>query len=118
MVKAPTKTETTASVMDAWSMMFAPQARMAEAMIGQNIEMLDFIKTRFERDKAMLGELAEASDPIEAAKLWQDFWSRLFTDYSVETTKLASHAGEIAETALRSATEEGAALMTMVAKKA
>ncbi|MBZ4022980.1 hypothetical protein CKO11_10970 [Rhodobacter sp. TJ_12] len=104
------------SVLDAWSMVFAPQARMAEAMLGQNIEMLDFLKARFERDKAMLGELARAKDPMEAAKLWQDFWSRMFTDYSVETTKLAAHAGEIAETALRSATEESAALMTMATK--
>lgn len=101
------------SVMDGWSLMFAPQARMAEAMIQQNIEMLDFIKARFERDRKMLEDLVKATDPAQAAKLWQDFWTRTFTDYSVETTKLAASAGEIAETALRSATEESAALMAM-----
>ncbi|MFD2175300.1 hypothetical protein [Rhodobacter lacus] len=111
-----TKTEGKPSVLDAWSMFFAPQARMAEAMLGQNIEMLDFLKARFERDKLMLADLAKVDDPAEAMRIWQDFWGRLFTDYSVETTKLAAHAGEIAETALRSATEEGAAMMSMAGK--
>lgn len=96
---------------DSWGMFFAPQARMAEAMIKQNIEMLDFLKARFERDRAMLEDLANAKDQTEAATLWQDFWQRMLTDYSVETNKLAATATEIAETALRSATEEGEALM-------
>lgn len=96
---------------DGWAMFFAPQARMAEAMIKQNIEMLDFLKARFERDRAMLEDLANAKDQAEAATLWQDFWQRMLTDYSVETNKLAATATEIAEQALRTATEEGEALM-------
>jgi len=99
--------------MDMWSMFFAPQARMAEAVLAQNIEMLEFLKTRFERDRAMLADLAKVSDPLVAGKMWQDFWTRMFTDYQTETTKMAAHAGEIAETALRSATEESAAMMSM-----
>lgn len=117
MAKTTTKQpEAKASVLDAWSMFFAPQARMAEAMLGQNIELLEFVKARFERDKAMLADLSRIDDPAEAMRIWQDFWGRMFTDYSVETTKLAAHAGEIAETALRSATEEGAAMMSMAGK--
>lgn len=102
--------------MDLWTPFFAPQARMAEAMIGLNIEMLDFLRARFERDRAMLADLANASDPAEAARMWQDFWGRMFIDYSAETTKLAATAGEIAETALRTATEEGAALLAKTGK--
>jgi hypothetical protein len=101
------------SAMDMWSMFYAPQARMAEAVLAQNIEMLDFLKARFERDRAMLADLAKATDPTEVGKMWQDFFARMFTDYSTETTQLAAHAGELAETARRSATEEGAAMAAM-----
>lgn len=96
---------------ESWTTLFAPQARMAEAMLKQNIEMLDFLKARFERDRAMLEDLANAKDQAQAATLWEDFWQRMLTDYSVETNKLAATATEIAETALRSATEESEALM-------
>lgn len=97
---------------DGWAMFFKPQARMAEAMIKQNIEMLEFLKARFERDRLMLEDLANAKDQTAAMGLWQDFWQRMLSDYSVETNKLAASATEIAEQAIRTASEEGAALMS------
>lgn len=100
-----------ASPFDTWEMFFAPQARMAEALIKHNIEMLEFLKTRFERDRALLDDLAKARSQAEAGQLWQEFWGRMLSDYSSETNKLAASASEIAETALRSASEEGAALV-------
>lgn len=108
---------TTPQPFEGWATFFAPQARMAEAMLKQNIEMLDFLKARFERDRAMLEDLANATDPADATALWQDFWQRMLTDYSVETNKLAASATEIAEQALRTATEEGEALMAKGKKK-
>ena len=97
--------------MDGWSMFFKPQAKMAEAMINQNIEMLEFLKTRFEKDRAMLETLSDAATPVEAMTLWQGFWQKMLTDYSAETNKLATSVSAIAEQAIRSASEEGAALM-------
>jgi hypothetical protein len=42
--------------------------------------------------------------------LWSEFLQRMMTDYSSETTRLAASATEIAEKAVRAATEEGASL--------
>lgn len=102
---------------DGVSMFVRPQARMAEALIKQNIETLDFLKTRFERDRAMLGELAAVEDATEAMSLWTTFWQRMLSDYATETNKLAASVTEIAEQALRSASEEGTALMAAVSPK-
>jgi len=99
--------------MDAWSMFVKPQAKMAEALINQNIEALEFLKERFEKDRAMLETLSEAATPTEAMSLWQGFWQRMLTDYSTETNKLAASVSAIAEQAIRSASEEGAALMNV-----
>ena len=103
-----------APALDGFSMFMRPQARMAEALLKQNIETLDFLKTRFERDRAMLADLAQIDDPAKAMDLWSSFWQRMMSDYSTETTKLAASVTEIAEQAVRTATEEGEALMTVV----
>ncbi|MBW0157208.1 phasin family protein [Sedimentimonas flavescens] len=99
------------------SMFLRPQARMAEALLKQNIETLDFLKTRFERDRSMLADLADAKDPNEAMALWTTFWQRMLSDYSTETNKLAASVTEIAEQAVRTATEEGNAIISATGKK-
>lgn len=103
--------------LDGWSTFIKPQAKMAEALIKQNIETLEFLKTRFEKDREVLESLSEAADATEAMGIWQGFWQRMLTDYSAETNKLATSATEIAEQAIRSATEEGAALMASAKDK-
>ncbi|AOZ69622.1 hypothetical protein LPB142_10090 [Rhodobacter xanthinilyticus] len=101
------------------AMFLRPQVRMAEALLKQNVEVLDFLKVRFERDRALMGELAKAADPQEAMAIWSGFWQGALGDYASETNKLAAAVTEIAEQAVRTATEEGAALtkvMTPVTK--
>lgn len=109
MLKAPSA--------DTWTMFMKPQARMAESMLKHNIEILEFLKARFERDREMLDELADAGSPAEAMAMWQGFWQKMLTDYSVETNKLAASATEIAEQAIRTATEEGAAMVSAAGGK-
>lgn len=90
--------------------MMSPQLKMMEALIAQNIEMLDFLKTRFERDQDMVGKLADEADPLKAMSLWGEFWQRAASDYATEMSKLATSMTGIAERAVRTATEEGEAI--------
>lgn len=66
------------------------QVRMMDAVLKQNIEALDFLKTRFEKDRAMLGELASAQDATAAAAVLTGFWQRLASDYMQEAGRLGS----------------------------
>ena len=89
------------------SQLMSPQLHLAEKLIAQNIEILDFLRTRFERDQEMVRELADQGDPLKAMTLWGEFWQRTLTDYSTEMAKLATSVSGIAEQAVRTATEEG-----------
>lgn len=66
------------------------QVRMMDAVLKQNIEALDFLKTRFEKDRAMLGELAQAQDAAAAGAVLTSFWQRLASDYMQEAGRLGS----------------------------
>ncbi|MBC2834162.1 phasin family protein [Paragemmobacter straminiformis] len=66
------------------------QVRMMDAVLKQNIEALDFLKTRFEKDRAMLGELAAAPDATAAGAVLSGFWQRLASDYMQEAGRLSS----------------------------
>ncbi|AWB47532.1 hypothetical protein HYN69_02535 [Gemmobacter aquarius] len=66
------------------------QVRMMDAVLRQNIEALDFLKTRFEKDRAMLGELAVAQDATAAGAVLTSFWQRLASDYMQEAGRLGS----------------------------
>ncbi|WP_417809258.1 phasin family protein [Thioclava sp.] len=100
------------------SQMMAPHLHMAEKLIAQNIEMLDFLKARFERDRQMLGKLTEQRDPMKAMNLWGEFWQCTMTDYSTQMTKLATSASGLAEQAVRAATEESEAITQAASGKA
>lgn len=98
-------------------LLMRPQARMAEALLRQNIEILGFVKDRMERDRALLAELSTLRDPAAALNLWSEFWQHALSDYTAETTKLAKSVGEIAEQAMRNAGEETAALAKVATGK-
>lgn len=66
------------------------QVRMMDAVLRQNIEALEFLKTRFEKDRAMLGELAKAQDAAAAGAVLASFWQRLASDYMQEAGRLGS----------------------------
>ncbi|PCD76749.1 hypothetical protein [Pseudothioclava arenosa] len=90
--------------------MLRPQMAMAQAIIDQHIETLEFLKTRFERDREMLGVLSQTVDPVQAATLWSEFWQRSASDYAMESAKLSTSLQHVTEQAIKSATEESEAI--------
>ena len=86
------------------------QVRMMDAVLKQNIEALEFLKNRFEKDRAMLTELAAAKDASVAGTVLTGFWQKLASDYMQEAGRLGSllqataqEIGEGAQDEIRSA---------------
>lgn len=118
---AKTKTGTAAleeKSLDTLAKMMGPQVAFASALIDYNLETLEFLRTRLERDKEMLGQLGQTLDPVKAASIWSDFWQRTASDYSAETAKLATAMQGISQEAVRTMTQEGDALAKAVSPKA
>ncbi|MFT3689175.1 phasin family protein [Paenirhodobacter sp.] len=88
-----------------WTALVKPQARVAEAMLRHNIETLEFLKARCERDRDFLAALGRAESPTDAIGLWQGFWQKMLADYASETDKLAASAATLAQETIRSATD-------------
>lgn len=66
------------------------QVRMMDAVLRQNIEALEFLKARFEKDRAMLTNLAGAPDAMAASTVLGDFWQGIASDYMAEAGRLGS----------------------------
>lgn len=94
-----------------------PQAQLMEAMFRQNIEMLDFMRARLERDRAHVAKLAAASESGDVMSLWAEFWQKTLADYSTETSKLAASATDIAQQAVKTATSEATAVADVLKQK-
>lgn len=100
------------------SALIRPQAKMMEALLKQNIEVLAFLRSRYERDLGLVSRMADATESGEVMSLWSEFWQRTLADYGTETNKLAASVSEIAQQAVRSATEEAAAVSATIKPKA
>ncbi len=105
--RMPPFDEMPAQVGEAMSQMAKRQGHVFDAMLKQNIEMLDFLRARFERDRAMVAELSSAEDPATASRLWADFWQKAAHDYSEETGKMTGMLAELTSDAVRSLKEGG-----------
>ncbi|SEM63812.1 Phasin protein [Gemmobacter aquatilis] len=99
------------------SALIRPQAKMMEALLKQNIEVLAFMRARYERDLGLVSRMADATESGEVMSLWSEFWQRTLADYGTETNKLAASVSEIAQQAVRSATEEAAAVGATIKPK-
>jgi hypothetical protein len=86
------------------------QARMMDSILRQNIEALDFMKARFEKDREIVNRLAETGDPARAMELMQDFWTRSVSDYADEAGKLGALAAATTEQVTEALTDEAKAL--------
>ena len=95
---------------DMMSSIVKAQARMLDSIMRQNIETLDFMKARFEKDRAMVAELADAKDPTDAMKRMQEFWHRSARDYADEAGKLGALTTATAEQIVEGLTEEATAM--------
>lgn len=102
----------------AMAALIRPQAQMMEALLRQNIELLDFLRTRFERDRVMVAHLASATEAGDVMSLWAEFMQRSLADYGSETHKLAASVTDIAQQAVRSASDETAAIGKVLHPKA
>lgn len=87
------------------------QGRMADAALRQNIETLDFLKARFEKDRDLLSGLAANREPSAALGIWSEFWQAAMTDYSAETGRLLAMMAAVADEAMGAAGEEGRKIM-------
>lgn len=92
------------------------QSHVFDAFMRQNIEMLDFLRARFERDRKLVADISAVEDPQEAARLWQDFWREAMADYSGESTKLAGIMSGVAQDAVRKVSEEATEIVSQAAK--
>lgn len=86
------------------------QARMMDSILRQNIEVLDFLRTRFEKDRAIFNDLAANTDPARAIELLQSFWNRSLSDYADEAGKLGALTAATAEQIAEGIAEEATAL--------
>jgi len=94
------------------------QIRMMDSVLRQNIEALDFVKQRFEKDRAMMAQLAEVKDPAEAMKVMESFWSSSVSDYADEAGKMGALTAATAEQIVEGLTEEAQALAGGAPRKA
>lgn len=86
------------------------QAHMMDSILKQNIEVLDFLKARFEKDREIFNQLAASSDPAQAMELVHSFWTRSVKDYTDEAGKLGALAAVTAEQLVEGIAEEATAL--------
>lgn len=98
--------------------MMQGQVRMMDALLKQNIEALDFLRQRFEKDRAMLAELAGAKDGAAAGTVLTEFWQKAFSDYSAEAGRLGSLMAASVEQMQEGMTDEARAMMGGAGKKA
>ncbi|OCX67107.1 hypothetical protein BFP70_02795 [Thioclava sp. SK-1] len=73
-----------------FSAMFKPQAALTDAIIEQNIEMLDFVKNRYNQECDTLEALCATRSPMEAMPIMTDFWHSAVSDYTAQAEKFTS----------------------------
>jgi hypothetical protein len=95
---------------DMTAAMLRAQAQMMDSILKQNIEVLDFLRARFEKDRTIFNDLADCDDPARAMELLQGFWCRSFSDYADEAGKLGALASATAGEVAEGMAEEAAAL--------
>jgi hypothetical protein len=87
------------------------QGTVFDAWMRQNIEAMDFLKARFERDRQLAVEIAGIKDASEAVALWTTFWQRAVEDYADEPRRVASLMASAARDALSNARHEAEGIM-------
>lgn len=77
------------------------QGAAVSAFTKCNLELLEFVKTRFEEDRKLASSLRTSQDATELFEHCSEFWRKAIADYSSEANKLAvlntRLAGELAE---------------------
>ncbi|QDZ01357.1 phasin family protein [Nitratireductor mangrovi] len=93
------------------------QAHGFKAMMRYQIEMLDFLKHRFEQDVKLVDDLVSSSEFNDAFDVCSDFFQNAAIEYSEEMGKVASIGSKLAsEAASRVRTETESVIEDMAAK--
>jgi hypothetical protein len=90
--------------------MMRAQARMMDAVLRQNIEALDFLKKRFEQDRALLETIAKSGAGPDATTAWTTFWQRAMSDYQAEAGRMGAFAAATTEQMIEGLTAEAKAM--------
>ena len=87
------------------------QAQAYKAMMRYQIEVLSFLKHRYEEDMRLADDIASAQDLSNAFEICTDFWQQAITEYSDEAGKMANLGSRLASDTARQVRKE--AEMTM-----
>ncbi len=114
-IKAPVDP---AQIGDMLTSMLRSQAKVMDSVLQQNIEVLDFFRRRYEKDRKALSSLMTAEDPSVAMNVWSEFWSGAMSDYSEEASKLSALAASTSDQIVEGVAEETRAMARGGAKNA
>lgn len=82
------------------------QAKMMVAVLRQSIEALDFLKARYEKDRAFYEAVAGSGDGATAMQIWSDFLQRAASDYADEAGRMSALAAVTTEQVIEGVTDE------------
>lgn len=93
------------------------QAQGFRAMMRYQIELLNFLKQRFEQDVKFVDDLASSHEFNDAFDVVSDFMQNATTEYAAEAGKIATIGSRLAsETARRMREQAGEAVDDLAAK--
>lgn len=83
------------------------QAEMLEQLIERNIEMVDFLRARLEKDRKLVTEITEADRPTEVMAKLAAFWQQAWSDYAAEVAQATAKNIEFLSRVRASSAEGG-----------
>ncbi len=105
-----------ANVQKFWTAVARLQANAMKATLRYNVEALDFVKHRMEKDIKLFDDLSSSDGMKDAFDVYAGFMEGAFAEYSGESSKLASLGSRIAsETASEVRREADAVIEDMAA---
>ncbi|MGE0232322.1 MAG: phasin family protein [Flavobacteriaceae bacterium] len=82
------------------------QSRLVSACMQYNLEYLEFLKRRVEKDIALIEEMSAKEEPSEVMSACTDFWRAAFEDYSDEIGKFAGMSSSLINEARSETTKQ------------
>lgn len=73
------------------------QAQLFNNCMKYNIEVLNFLKHRFEQDMKLVENVSGTDDTSKAFQAYMNFWQSAVREYTDEAGKLAAINSEVAE---------------------
>lgn len=93
------------------------QAQGFKAMMRYQIELLSFLKHRFEQDLKFVGDLASSSEFNDTFDVVADFMQNVTTDYAAETGKMATIGSTLASETARHLREQASEVVEDLAAR-